>query len=362
MLGAAVLENPVVRAWIEEQRVKLTELLASFGDQLDPESRQQAEAFAYPGRPAQRRITPQETLASGAMASGRDFPMDPVARRFAARQPLDDEAAADRRRAGRDYLARRTQEMLNRQRDACIAASTLRNEKENIEQNGSARHQGDGTRLPVNHESKQRIPGGFPSPGTPGPDFETDFERQLARALSLSLAESEAKAQNHSVQEDSTLRTAMAASLQNADASTRVLVTAATTKKLATPVEVLINRIDELYALPSSVAGKGPHTEHTENDEGAKGDQVKPQPAAAEGIASLASYSHPAVASKSDATETDRPATQEASSRHSSIVDLGELRLESASSSDAEDDGILTPDSWSDLGSHAGDLSPREHL
>ncbi|TKA64906.1 hypothetical protein B0A55_10291 [Friedmanniomyces simplex] len=75
-LGIAVLENPQVQVWLEEQRRKIAELLRSIGEDLDPESR---------------------------------------LRRIAVRGPDDPDEAEERRRKGREYLARRNQQMIELQ-------------------------------------------------------------------------------------------------------------------------------------------------------------------------------------------------------------------------------------------------------
>lgn len=113
----AVLENPLVKEWIEEQRRKITEALRSLGEDLDPQARRQAEAFAYEGQLPSH--TPQESAGTAnavAVATGRDTTDNDVARRNRTssmqvkEEPID---AAERRRLGREYLARRNQELLD---------------------------------------------------------------------------------------------------------------------------------------------------------------------------------------------------------------------------------------------------------
>lgn len=115
----AVLENPQVKEWIEEQRRKIAEALRSLGEELDPQARRQAEAFAYEGRlPSQTVQESEGTTNAVAVATGRDTNDNEVARRNRTssvqlnKQPID---AAERRRLGREYLARRNQEMLDMQ-------------------------------------------------------------------------------------------------------------------------------------------------------------------------------------------------------------------------------------------------------
>ncbi|GAB7342336.1 hypothetical protein MBLNU457_g0561t2 [Dothideomycetes sp. NU457] len=113
-VGIAILENPQVREWIEEQRRKIAEALRSLGDELDPQTRRQAEAFAFEGRlpGSQEMIGSQNAVA---IATGRDSQGDAVTRRLEMRSSQTDTDLAERRRLGREYLAKRNQEMLRRQ-------------------------------------------------------------------------------------------------------------------------------------------------------------------------------------------------------------------------------------------------------
>ncbi|KAJ9623418.1 hypothetical protein H2203_005677 [Taxawa tesnikishii (nom. ined.)] len=110
-LGIAIYENPQVKEWIEEQRRKITEALRSLGDDIDPQTRREAEAFAFEGRLPNQ---PRERAGSAhavAVATGREQASDGFARRGTghASQSLVDEE--ERRRLGREYLARRNQQM-----------------------------------------------------------------------------------------------------------------------------------------------------------------------------------------------------------------------------------------------------------
>lgn len=119
-LGAALMANPQVRAWVEEQRRKIAEALRSLGDELDPQSRRQAEAFAFEGRiPGQRpeaaRRESEAARDAVAKATGRDgVDLDETSRRLTKidRTKLGEADEAERRRLGREYLARRNQEMM----------------------------------------------------------------------------------------------------------------------------------------------------------------------------------------------------------------------------------------------------------
>ncbi|KAF2861665.1 hypothetical protein K470DRAFT_34745 [Piedraia hortae CBS 480.64] len=96
-LGVAVLESPQAQAWIEEQRIRLAELLRKWGNELDPESRRQAEAVAYVGRSG--------TTSSRSLGTRRPAP-----------GPSNPDEAEERRRKGREYLARRHAEMMELQK------------------------------------------------------------------------------------------------------------------------------------------------------------------------------------------------------------------------------------------------------
>lgn len=118
-LSVAVLENPQVQAWLEQQRQKIVELLRSFGEELDPQSRRAAEAFAYEGRtPATDEGLMREKTGSyeaAAVATGRSLSSASTIRRIPVRGPTDPDEAEERRRRGREYLARRNQQMFELQ-------------------------------------------------------------------------------------------------------------------------------------------------------------------------------------------------------------------------------------------------------
>ncbi|KAG9756908.1 hypothetical protein KCU73_g4678, partial [Aureobasidium melanogenum] len=114
-VGIAVYENPQVKEWVEEQRRKITEFLRTFGDELDPQSRREAEAFAYEGRlPTQTREEAAGTASAIARATGRETTDDSITRRNrTSLTPRSPDEAEERRRLGREYLAKRNQEMLD---------------------------------------------------------------------------------------------------------------------------------------------------------------------------------------------------------------------------------------------------------
>lgn len=118
-LGLAVIENPQIQAWLEEQRQRIAELLRSIGQELDPESRRAAEAFAYEGRtPANDAGLRREMSGSqdaAAVATGRSLSNAGTIRRIPVKGPSDPDEAAERRRKGQEYLARRNQDMYEMQ-------------------------------------------------------------------------------------------------------------------------------------------------------------------------------------------------------------------------------------------------------
>jgi hypothetical protein len=114
-LSLAVLENEQVKAWLEEQRQRIAELLRSIGEELDPQSRRQAEAFAFEGRtPGTDEAVGRELCGSqeaAAVATGRSLSSASTVRRIPVQGRMDPDEAEERRRKGREYLAKRNQQM-----------------------------------------------------------------------------------------------------------------------------------------------------------------------------------------------------------------------------------------------------------
>lgn len=111
-----MLENPQVQTWLEEQRRKIAEMLRSVGEELDPESRRMAEAFAFEGKtPASHEGLRREVSGSkeaAAVATGRSMSgSSSTVRRIPVSGPNEPGDAEERRRKGREYLARRNQQM-----------------------------------------------------------------------------------------------------------------------------------------------------------------------------------------------------------------------------------------------------------
>lgn len=97
----------------------LVELLTSVGHELDPESRRQAEAIAFEASP-----TPTDAgldrEASGskeaaAVATGTSLSSAGTVRRIPVQGHVSPDEAEERRRKGREYLAKRNQEMMELQ-------------------------------------------------------------------------------------------------------------------------------------------------------------------------------------------------------------------------------------------------------
>ncbi|CZT19934.1 uncharacterized protein RCC_05791 [Ramularia collo-cygni] len=124
-LSVAVLENPQIQIWLEEQRRKIQELLRSIGEELDPQSRRAAEAFAYEGQSvANDAGIRREAAASqhaAAIATGRNLEGGNTIYRIPVRGPIDPDEAEERRRKGREYLAQRNREMEQRRSKVATA-------------------------------------------------------------------------------------------------------------------------------------------------------------------------------------------------------------------------------------------------
>lgn len=124
-LTTAVASNPQIQAWLEEQRQTIAELLRQIGQELDPESRRAAEAFAYEGR----TVVNDEGLAreargssqAAALATGRRLSSPSTIRRV-PKFPAGEKEAEERRAKGREYLERRKMMMEELQRKRSAAA------------------------------------------------------------------------------------------------------------------------------------------------------------------------------------------------------------------------------------------------
>jgi hypothetical protein len=112
-VGLAVYQNPQVQAWVEEQRRKIIEFLQTFGDELDPQSRREAEAFAYQGRLPNQSSRQETAVVAHALAraTGRETTDDSISRRnrtsHASQSPQE---ADERKQLGLAYLAKMNEE------------------------------------------------------------------------------------------------------------------------------------------------------------------------------------------------------------------------------------------------------------
>ncbi|KAK0943072.1 hypothetical protein LTR29_005452 [Friedmanniomyces endolithicus] len=194
-LGITILENPLIQAWLEEQRRKIAELLRSLSEDLDPESRRLAEAFAFEGKtPATHAGLEREASGSQdalAAATGRALAgSSSTVRRIAVSGPNDPDKAEERRRKGREYLARRNQQMMELQEkrkaaknEGTATPSTPTSFDAIVDEEGKLKgtESKDGTITLLDKE--------LPSPPTIEPVPETvqeemrEVERQLAQPL-----------------------------------------------------------------------------------------------------------------------------------------------------------------------------------
>ncbi|KAF2212995.1 hypothetical protein CERZMDRAFT_105813 [Cercospora zeae-maydis SCOH1-5] len=131
-LAAAATQSPQVQAWLEEQRKRIAELLRQIGEELDPQARRAAEAFAFEGRSVNNDPgLARESVGSkeaAALATGRRLSSPSSAvRRIPVCGPADPDEAEERRRKGREYLAKRNQQLyeLQQRRKAAAAANGL---------------------------------------------------------------------------------------------------------------------------------------------------------------------------------------------------------------------------------------------
>lgn len=125
-LGLAVIETPQIKEWLEEQRRRVAELLRQIGEDLDPQSRRQAEAFAFEGRTVaddeKLRREAEGSKEAAALATGRALSNPSTIRRIPVRGPTDPDEVEERRRKGREYLARRNQQLYDLQQRRKAAA------------------------------------------------------------------------------------------------------------------------------------------------------------------------------------------------------------------------------------------------
>ena len=481
-VGIAVYENPQVKEWVEEQRRKIIEFLGTFGDQLDPQSRRQAEAFAYEGRlPTPSREEAAVMAHAVARATGRETTDDSITRRNTISQtPQSPDELEERKRLGREYLAKRNQEMLDLKEKQKLRRSTSElsektppsptfdqmvnvdgslksDKKDTLEESGYFNEKAlelpsvptdepkslGSTRVQeapllvaaFNNGSRYANPFGdefelsgtldsrSPTPKPPVPpkiaiddttkprklsvtqkepsirqipilDHDEDvptnlsYEEQLVRAMSISLAESEEAARKarflEQEQRDKDFAAAVAASLADVEKmrqkeqqhKNEELINLTPDPPVSVPVPVTSELTDdELYtvsprpqprrivpvALGSMVM---PAYDPVHEAAAATQNPQTPLPAHTPTTATFSSpeFERDAISLSSASSTTDDFASAPASVAASemSLIDFGEV--ESVDSGDeSEDDGVLTPGSWTDVGSDVGSEDQEHH-
>lgn len=200
-LGVAVLENPQIQAWLEQQRQRLVELLRQLGEELDPQSRRAAEAFAFEGRtpathPGLRREA-SGSLEAAAVATGRSLSNPSTVRRIPVRGPSDPDEAEERRRKGREYLAQRNQQMYEmRERRKAAKADGSTTPPTPTSFDAMVDEEGKLKESDVWKGKEKELPS-FPSLDDVPEDIKSDMrgvERSLAQPLMLGEASSSASA------------------------------------------------------------------------------------------------------------------------------------------------------------------------
>lgn len=123
------MQEPHVQEWLEQQRQKIAELLRSIGEELDPQTRRSAEAFAFEGQtPTNDEAIRREAQASRdatAVATGRSMSGSSTIRRIPISGPTDPDMAEERKRMGQVYLIKREQQMLEMQQRRSLAMSVM---------------------------------------------------------------------------------------------------------------------------------------------------------------------------------------------------------------------------------------------
>lgn len=470
-------ENPQVKEWVEEQRRKITEFLRTFGDELDPQSRREAEAFAYEGRlPTQTREEAAGTANAIARATGRETTDDSITRRNrTSLTPQSPDEAEERRRLGREYLAKRNQEMLDLKEKQKMRRSTselldqtppsptfdqlvnvdgsLKTDDKDTEQEGEEFNEKmlDLPSVPTDEpKSLRSIPiqeanvvetafntgsrygnpfgdefelsgtldsrSPTPKPPVPpkiaiedthktrklsvtqkepsvrqipvlGPDdyrpTNLSYEEQLVRAMSLSLAESEQAARQaralEQEQRDKDFAAAVAASLADVERTRQKDQQKEELVNLTPDHPVLKSAADytdeELYTVSPRITSRRPETipgpmvapPYDPVHEAAAISTAQPETPHRPHTPTTATFSSPeierdAISLSSASSTTDdfasAPASVAASER--SLIDFGEV--ESVDSGDeSEPDGVLTPGSWTDVGSDVGSEDHEHH-
>ncbi|KAH0342548.1 hypothetical protein KCU81_g5590, partial [Aureobasidium melanogenum] len=472
-VGIAVYENPQVKEWVEEQRRKITEFLRTFGDELDPQSRREAEAFAYEGRlPTQTREEAVGTANAIARATGRETTDDSITRRNrTSLTPQSPDEAEERRRLGREYLAKRNQEMLDLKEKQKLRRSlsglsdktpssptfdqlvnvdgSLKTDEKDTQREGEEFNEKmldlpsvptdepkslrsisvpEATKVETAFNSGSRYANPFgdefelsgtldsrsPTPKPPVPpkiaiedtnklrklpvtqkepsvrqipvlgsddDMPTNlsFEEQLVRAMSISLAESEEAARqaraSEQEQRDKEFAAAVAASLADVEKMRQKEQQEEEPTNLTSAPVVPRSAADytdeELYTASPLITPRRPATipapmvippyDPVHEAAAVSTQQQQPQ------TPTTATFSSPEVerdaislSSASSTTDDFASASASVAASEMSLIDFGEV--ESVDSGDeSEPDGVLTPGSWTDVGSDVGSEDHEHH-
>lgn len=474
-------ENPQVKEWVEEQRRKITEFLRTFGDELDPQSRREAEAFAYEGRlPTQTREEAAGTANAIARTTGRETTDDSITRRNrTSLTPQSPDEAEERRRLGREYLAKRNQEMLDLKEKQKLRRSTsglsdktpssptfdqlvnvdgsLKTDEKGIQAEGHGFNEKtlDLPSVPTdepkslrsipvqeapvvetafNTGSRYANPFGdefelsgtldsrspTPKPPVPpkialedtnklrklsvtqkepsvrqipilGPDdyrpINLSYEEQLVRAMSISLAESEEAARQaralEQAQRDKDFAAAVAASLADVEnmrqkeQQKEELINITPDPPVSVPTYDYTD--EELYTVSPRITSRRPATipapmvfpPYDPVHEAAAVSTVpaeqQPQTPARPHTPTTATFSSPEVerdaisfSSASSTTDDFASAPASVAASEMSLIDFGEVKSVD-SGDESEPDGVLTPGSWTDVGSDVGSEDHEHH-
>ncbi|KAI5368148.1 hypothetical protein Slin15195_G032810 [Septoria linicola] len=187
-LAGLAAQNPQVQAWLEEQRKKIAELLRQIGEELDPQSRRAAEAFAFEGRTVSNDAglarEAEGSKEAAALATGRRLSSPSTTRRIPIRGPSDPDEAAERRRKGREYLAQRNQKLyeLQQKRKAAARVDGLETPPaptfdEMVDSEGNLKHSGM-----LGDKDLPEVPSKDPLPEAVHTDME-QVERHLAQPI-----------------------------------------------------------------------------------------------------------------------------------------------------------------------------------
>lgn len=379
-LGFAAYENPEVQRWIDEQRRKLADLLRGIGEELDPQSRREAEAFVYQGQSLSPKLDPEPQPT--ASTSGASIPNAAV-RRVPVQGRMSDADTEERQRLGREYLAARNQllRVMRQRRDGAsnvvvaeqvteiksepqtsgkqssdttrdsknaTSEQPINNQDVSIEQRREAPPLPPKVKLEeveptpwhdaVSEQELQTMPGSFDPPQP-----EMTYEEQLERAISLSKQESTAAADAY----DDEVRRAVEASLR--DFSNHITLREAVSEVDQTTVDLLGDDLpranvwsqeDDLYTITPNLTRASL----------AAWNQQPLQPIAQN------PFEDSSLDDMSNATSwTLEGETQ----KKAEPANPGVIQ---ADDSDEDSNHVVTPDSWTEVGSLSGEDETGQQL